>query len=727
MKKLTAFIIAAAMIMGAGVFANASGGLPLASAADNQLFGLLLGVTENPGGGKTVSMLADNAIQTYETAFGYDSQYLIQGYAGKQFKYMLDGAGRLKLTDPPYIKNVNSSFGFGNEYYLVKSLSVSGGNAVFTADRDFSLPLAASAVFQDMNVTMTSLEPASPKDAVVGIDDGKYGAVLVRYDAAAAAVAEVVYVAAGNSYFTYGPLVAPILGTEINFPIDPPTTYYPINAYDGNIGNYFGLPCTDGPKSIIFKIPDDTPVSRVSIIFHNGTIYYFCFAIETSIDGVTWTPVEIPAKDYAAGPDKAPPPAGYGKTPALTLDYQNFDTGGVTASYVKIIGYGRNTPDQTAAAPAWVSLREVRIYTSNEYVPPMPPLPVPPPDMSPGNVNLTGNWENGTEMWTGELFNDITRQFAFVTAGDGGPVSPRQGSYAARFTVGPNDKWNNASGNRAEFGMWDDYGYETQGDTYYYAWSSLFPEDWTQPNGWGIVMQWHAYTNISPPIAFDARADSMYLNFCTGNVDNTYQSAFQPKYLVLDTLNKGKWNDFIVRITWSEFANGSVTVWHRVEGEADFTPIVYVPDVPTLQWSHGTDIYFADIASGKVVKSADGTYYSKNYVQAGLYRDNANETNVVYQDGFCRGTTYGAVLGELSPPKPVFSVSVKSMAVKIGKPAQVPFVYEGPGNVSFKSSNAAVCAVGADGKLMPMKAGIAVITVSAPGFPNYVFAVTVTA
>jgi len=75
----------------------------------------------------------------------------------------------------------------------------------------------------------------------------------------------------------------------------------------------------------------------------------------------------------------------------------------------------------------------------------------------------------------------------------------------------------------------------------------------------------------------------------------------------------------------------------------------------------------------------------------------------------------------------VFIITVKSMLAKIAKPQQIPFIYEGPGPVEFMSSNTAVCNVTPDGILLPLKAGIAVITVSAPGFPKYVFAVTVTA
>jgi len=47
--------------------------------------------------------------------------------------------------------------------------------------------------------------------------------------------------------------------------------------------------------------------------------------------------------------------------------------------------------------------------------------------------------------------------------------------------------------------------------------------------------------------------------------------------------------------------------------------------------------------------------------------------------------------------------------------------------VSFTTSNAAVCGVSQAGTLAPLKAGVAVITVTAPDGTKAVFAVTVTA
>ncbi|MCL2352254.1 MAG: hypothetical protein FWC55_06945 [Firmicutes bacterium] len=70
--------------------------------------------------------------------------------------------------------------------------------------------------------------------------------------------------------------------------------------------------------------------------------------------------------------------------------------------------------------------------------------------------------------------------------------------------------------------------------------------------------------------------------------------------------------------------------------------------------------------------------------------------------------------------------SVKSMAAKIGKPLVIPYTWDGPGAVTITSSNPAVCGVNGDA-LIPLKAGISVITISAPNGTKVVFAVTVTA
>ena len=71
--------------------------------------------------------------------------------------------------------------------------------------------------------------------------------------------------------------------------------------------------------------------------------------------------------------------------------------------------------------------------------------------------------------------------------------------------------------------------------------------------------------------------------------------------------------------------------------------------------------------------------------------------------------------------------TVKSMLAKIAKLQKIPYSYDGIGLPDFESSNRNVCGVTDDGTLVPLKAGIAVITISTPGNPTAVFAVSVSA
>ena len=79
--------------------------------------------------------------------------------------------------------------------------------------------------------------------------------------------------------------------------------------------------------------------------------------------------------------------------------------------------------------------------------------------------------------------------------------------------------------------------------------------------------------------------------------------------------------------------------------------------------------------------------------------------------------------------KGTLTCGVKSMLAKIGKPLAIPVDWNGAGGVgalTFTSSNPAVCTV-SNGILSPLKAGVAVITITAPNGDKVVFAVTVTA
>lgn len=257
-------------------------------------------------------------------------------------------------------------------------------------------------------------------------------------------------------------------------------------------------------------------------------------------------------------------------------------------------------------------------------------------DASDGRV-FAGDWETGdANQWSGNHWNkDVPLSDQFAVVSD--PV--HQGNFAAKFTVRPGDKFGSTSGERSE--VLYTGANEVEGDDVWYAWSTLFPEDWTTPTGWSIFAQWHSSYPVSPPISFNMKGERIQVNFNTGAVDSG-GATVKPVYPITDALERGVWNDFVVHIVWSS-TSGSIQVWHRT-GSDPFELKVDASGVPTMQ------------TLGGVVSS--------NYLKIGFYRNAEPDlTNVVYQDGFSRATTpaalapafggdpgFQALLDEIAPP-----------------------------------------------------------------------------
>ena len=75
----------------------------------------------------------------------------------------------------------------------------------------------------------------------------------------------------------------------------------------------------------------------------------------------------------------------------------------------------------------------------------------------------------------------------------------------------------------------------------------------------------------------------------------------------------------------------------------------------------------------------------------------------------------------------VLICTVKSVLARVSKLQTIPYEWDGIGLPTFKSSNPTVCDVTAGGTLVPLKIGIAVITISAPDNAPAIFTVTVSA
>ena len=97
--------------------------------------------------------------------------------------------------------------------------------------------------------------------------------------------------------------------------------------------------------------------------------------------------------------------------------------------------------------------------------------------VSAGARAFAGDWETGdASQWSGNHWNrnvPLSDQFEIVCD----PV--HQGGFAARFTVRPGDKFGETSGERSE--VLYTGANEVEGDDVWYAWSTLFPSDWTTP------------------------------------------------------------------------------------------------------------------------------------------------------------------------------------------------------------------------------------------------------
>jgi hypothetical protein len=86
-------------------------------------------------------------------------------------------------------------------------------------------------------------------------------------------------------------------------------------------------------------------------------------------------------------------------------------------------------------------------------------------------------------------------------------------------------------------------------------------------------------------------------------------------------LHLGRWNDYVLHVTWRPRANGLFVVWHRVEGGKWRRALLYRG--PTMLYKPGA-------------RDSIG-------VSEGFYRPRSARRTTIYQDGFVRGESFAAV------------------------------------------------------------------------------------
>ncbi|HUI92035.1 MAG TPA: polysaccharide lyase [Chitinivibrionales bacterium] len=250
-------------------------------------------------------------------------------------------------------------------------------------------------------------------------------------------------------------------------------------------------------------------------------------------------------------------------------------------------------------------------------------------------VSFSGDWENGITgagNWK-YLQSMAADRFLRVTS----PV--RQGQYAARVEVRPGDDPINSSGERAEVLVMSDaagtamYEAEASG-TQFYAFSVRLDTSWQAPaadadGAWAIIFQLHGPDVLaaSPSVAVSVQ-DRFSVDLNSGDLDSAGKSLRWKSYpLSSSGLDLGHWVDLVLQTKFAKDFTGSVTAWRRDEGQADFSQVLALVNVPTLQY--------------KSSLGGVGNHYWKH----GFYRSKQTTiTNILWLDGLTRGDSYGAVV-----------------------------------------------------------------------------------
>ena len=190
----------------------------------------------------------------------------------------------------------------------------------------------------------------------------------------------------------------------------------------------------------------------------------------------------------------------------------------------------------------------------------------------------------------------------------------RAGSLAYRVEVRPGDK-PSSSGERSEL-LTNPKGFIREGDIWYFAGSTLFPEDWEQcpDSSYQIFWQLHGVGDtLSPAVSLRAARQGIVLRLRGGANDTPKEDV-----VVSPTLNHGRWNDFLIlgKAGGSD-STGRIALWHRVAGD---------------QWAQACDLHIAT------------THGHGQYFRQGLYRSAFGKTNVLYHDCAAFGNSLAEVV-----------------------------------------------------------------------------------
>jgi polysaccharide lyase-like protein len=262
----------------------------------------------------------------------------------------------------------------------------------------------------------------------------------------------------------------------------------------------------------------------------------------------------------------------------------------------------------------------------------------------PRAAQFRGDWETGNaKQWGGverAFERPLSESFNIVTS----PV--RQGRYAAQFIVRQGySAWGQNERVEASSRMGD----QGPGTEYYYAWSTLFPDNWgPSPIRWGEIVQFYPKLGREmgggPEVAIDTVGNMLRLKVETGLHslrDKKTFSEYSQNLVIANSLSKRKWNDFVVHARWETDWTGVLEVWHRVAGEGPLQKVISLRNIPTLRWNPQT----GPDAIGALKLGLYRKSFCETPVTIGCTSKlGVQGTNILYHDGFTRGASLDDVV-----------------------------------------------------------------------------------
>jgi hypothetical protein len=286
-----------------------------------------------------------------------------------------------------------------------------------------------------------------------------------------------------------------------------------------------------------------------------------------------------------------------------------------------------------------------------------------------GTASFYGDWESGLVTGSGNhnWKNKMAPDSGIIILSDGGA---RQGSKYAKITV-PNSGCTSCT-ERAEVTDMQkadgSYLYEDENSgTVRYSFSVKFDPTWktmtaSDSNGaWGIFLQLHSPDSFATTPAFALSAnDKITFALRGGDVDVNRGADYA---LSEDSLNLGKWIDFIITVKFARGNTGFVTIQRRDEGETNYTQVFNMQNVATVAWSSTRQ---------------NTAWWDHMYMRHGLYRNHATFTSILYLDGFTREVV------NTSQTAPSITAQPAARTVAVGQTAAFSVSASGTAPLSYQ-------------------------------------------